>query len=49
MVVGRIRGGIQEKKWGPGTHLYHQYLLEVGNMSENSVGATFDENLFDPK
>lgn len=25
---------------GSGTHLYHQYLLEVVNMSENSVGAT---------
>lgn len=30
MVVGRIEGGIQEKRWGPVTHLY-QYLLEVGN------------------
>lgn len=48
MVVGRIGGGIQKKRWGPGTYLYHQYLLEVGNISENFVGATF-ELLFDPK
>lgn len=32
MVVGRIGGGIQKKRWGPGTHLYHHYLLEVGNI-----------------
>lgn len=40
MVVGRIGGAIEEKRWGPGTHLYHQYLLKVVNRSENSVGAT---------